>query len=140
MFSPPCPGVADTTPRHYKSYTYYFPFGSFSTQCITVQVTATGCAGNIYSVGYRGYDPNNICTGYGGDTGDVVTGTTSYSFTVFRGNYFTVVVHEVNPNTGCSGYTVSLTSNLGCSNIVTNTPTATYTPTITPTYTPTGTP
>ncbi|MFL5732327.1 MAG: dockerin type I domain-containing protein [Chloroflexia bacterium] len=139
-FNPPCPGVEDTTKRHYKAYTFFFPRGSFSTQCITVQLTATGCPGNLYSTAYRGlFSSNDVCFGYQGGSGDVVTGTTTYSFLAFRGSYFTVVVNELTEHTGCPAYTLTLTSNVSCDNIVTPTPTPTYTPTWTPTFTPTPT-
>jgi hypothetical protein len=142
-FYPTCPGTADTIPRHYKRYNYYFPYGSFSYECVTVRLTATGCPGNLYSVAYTGFESesdelNDICPGYAGDTGDVVTGTSSYSFNVFRGTRFGIVVHEVSPDTGCSSFTLELTSSAGCSGITTPIP-FTSTPTKTPTNTASAT-
>src|SRR5205814_9354691 len=89
-FPTTCPGVADNLPRHYKFYRYFFPFGSYSTQCITVILTATGCPGNLFS-----YSGSPDRTRYRADIGHVVTTTRSYSFVVFRGTYITFVVHEV---------------------------------------------
>jgi len=134
QWSPPCPGVADTDPRHYRAHSYYFPFGSFSSQCVTVTVNASGCAGAIYSVAYAGnFNPDNICANYAGSAATLINGSAQYSFVAFRGQYFYVVVHEASPNTGCAGYTLSIATDTTCSNIVTPTPTPTNS--VTPTST-----
>jgi hypothetical protein len=137
----PCPGVADTTPRHYKSYRYHFPFGSFSSTCLTVKIDATGCPGNLFSAAYlSGYNPNNICSGLRGATGDVVSGSASYQFVVYRGFDLVIVVHEVGPNSGCSNYTLTVSTGTVCNlTTPTTTPSPTYTPTA-PTQSPTRTP
>jgi hypothetical protein len=137
----PCPGVADTTPRHYKVYRSHFPFGSFSSACLTVRIDANGCPGNLFSAAYiSGYNPNNICSGLRGATGDVVSGSASYQFVVYRGFDFAIVVHEVGPNTGCSNYTLTVSTDTVC-NLTTRTPTPSLTPTSTaPTQSPTRTP
>ena len=143
-----CTVLADTQPRHYKLYRYYFPVGSFSTQCVTVQLNPTGCAGNVYSVAYvantgsEPFDPNNICLNYAGDPGVVAQGSSQYTFFVFRGRYFDIVVHEVGPNTGCSAYTLTISTNIPCNyiSLPTPSPTSSFTRTPTRTTTPTNTP
>ncbi|HYP38726.1 MAG TPA: S-layer homology domain-containing protein, partial [Chloroflexia bacterium] len=148
----PCPGIADTTPRHYKAYNYMFPYSSFSAQCITVQIDAPDCAGNLHSAAYgRLYDPNSICPadlggelggwlGLRGALGDFSSGSGSYQFTATRGNPFSIVVHEVTPNSGCSDYSITVATDVWCDLIVpiTATPTPTNTPSLpTATRTPT---
>lgn len=132
----PCPGIVDNEPRHYKRYSYYFPYGSFSTQCITVRIDATGCPGNLFSAaylsGFEGSEDGNICTALRGATGDVVLDSASYRFVVYRGYDFSIVVHEVGPNTGCSSYLLTVSSDTSCGNITTRTPTPA--PTSTPTF------
>jgi hypothetical protein len=140
----PCPSVVDTQPRHYKIYTYYFQVGSFSTTCITVDLAPTGCPGNLYSVAYTwgSFNPNYICRSYAGDPGVVAAGDSQYIFQVFRGQYLYIVVHEVTPGTGCSQYTLSVSSSNGCNIIPTQSPTPgpSRTPTRTPTQTATTSP
>jgi hypothetical protein len=136
-FNPrPCPGVADNLPRHYKAYTFWNPVGSFSTQCVNVRIDTTACSGNIVSATYiASFDPNNVCSNYLGDAGDVIVGSGSYEFDIFRGRYLVVVVTEVTPNSGCSDFTVTITPQYEC--FSTPTPTFTQGPS---TRTPTGTP
>ena len=108
-----------------------------------MDITASGCPDTLYSVGYRGiFDPSNVCTGWAGDTGDVVGSGSSYSFIVTRGNYFTIVVHEATPNAGCLNYVINIRTSLFCSEITTTTPTPTitYTPGPSPTATMTSSP
>src|SRR5436189_3435383 len=51
-----CPGLADTTPRHYDAYTFMVTAGN--SQCVTISVDTSSCSGNLYSVAYRGsYNP-----------------------------------------------------------------------------------
>lgn len=132
-----CPGVADTTPRHYKAYTFYNPVGSFSTQCINIRIDTTSCSGNIHSASYvASFSQSDICSNYLGDTGDVVVGSGSYEFNIFRGRYVVVVVTEVTPGSGCSDFTVTITPQNTCLSTPTSTPrTATRTATSTPTPT-----
>ncbi|HKP54865.1 MAG TPA: S-layer homology domain-containing protein [Chloroflexia bacterium] len=132
-----CSSVGDSLPRHYKIYEFYFPYGSFSTGCFTVTLEATGCPGNLYSAAYTTFDPNNVCQNVEGDTGDFVSGSVSYSFELYRGTTYRVVVHEAVPDSGCSSYTLKVSTPLGCYYIVTATPTPG--PTFTPTRTPTPT-
>jgi hypothetical protein len=137
-----CPGIADTALRHYKAYTYYNPVGSFSTQCVNIRIDTTNCSGNIYSATYvTSFSPNNICDNYLGDTGNVVVGSGSYEFNIFRGRFVVVVVTEVTPNSGCSDFTVTITPQRTCFFTPTSTPSMpTRTPTNTSTQPPAGTP
>ncbi|HYP40881.1 MAG TPA: hypothetical protein VEX13_11020, partial [Chloroflexia bacterium] len=142
VYGLPCLGIVDTNARHYKRYNFHFPFGSFSTQCITVRIDATGCPGNLFSAAYiTDFDGNNICTNLHGATGDVVSDSASYQFVVYRGYDFSIVVHEASPNSGCSNYALTISTDTACNNIITGaaTPTRTSTPTAPP-QSPTRTP
>ncbi|MGI8586625.1 MAG: S-layer homology domain-containing protein, partial [Chloroflexia bacterium] len=119
-----CPGTFDTLNRHYKSYTYQN--GGSTPACVTVNLTPA-CAGGllIQSAAYLGsFDPSNLCANYLGDIGPIpnLLGG-SYSFTVPAGATYVVVVNELVPGLGCSGFTLSVTSDQNCPVPGTATPT-----------------
>lgn len=133
---PTCPGVADTTPRHYKLYRFLNPYQSFSFQCLNIRIEATDCAGNI--VAFSG-GIADLCTGYLGDAGGPIEDTASFEVGVHRGQYISFIVSEVEPNSGCGGYTFTITPQYNC--LTSPTPTITPSPTYTaiPTSTATST-
>jgi hypothetical protein len=106
-----CPGVtADTNPRHYDAYQFRNDTGAPA--CVTVRLdTQCNFENNtsIFSAAYLGsYDPTNPCTNYLADMGYSPPALNAYQFTVPAGATYVVVVNEVNPNTGCGSYTLSV--------------------------------
>jgi Calx-beta domain len=99
------PGTADSTPRHFDSYT--FPNGT-NDSCVTLNVTS-GCGLNIFYAAYLdSYDPNNLQTHYLGDPGASAAGTATWSVNVPADHSVVLVVDEVNAGAGCSLYQASV--------------------------------
>src|SRR6266700_381198 len=122
-----CAILGDGLPRHYDSYTFTNTTGA--TQCVTVD-TNTACTGTnfIFIGAYLGsFDPNNVCTNWIGDAGSSPNPDQPFQFNVDDGQTFAVVVSEVTPDAGCSGYTVTITPNSICGGGASPTPTATAT-------------
>jgi hypothetical protein len=126
----PFPGVNDSEPRHYKSYSYTNSTGA--AQCISVRLT-NACGNNaLMTEAYIGsFNPADISQNYVADmgNGDIVE---SYSFNLPAGQTAVIVVNERSANIGCDSFT--LTAN-ACAAV----PTFTVTPTSTPAP-PTATP
>jgi hypothetical protein len=129
-------GVADdvcsvgvtTGARHYDIYT----FTAQANTCVTVDLNALACiaANFLYSAAYIGpFNPANLCTNYVASSGDSPNTTIAYSFEVGAGQTFSVVVHELNPDAGCSQYNISISGNICSAPTPTITPTRTATPT-----------
>jgi len=96
--------------RHYDSYTYMNSSG-FG-ECVTVTLTQTSGAGQIFTAAYLGsFNPADPTTNYLADPGGSAPPTTAYSFFVPAGQTAVVIVHEVDPD-GCIActYTVTLGS------------------------------
>ena len=100
------PGVQDTASRHFDQYS--FTNNGTVTACATFTVSNT-CSNNLFYATYLGsYNPANIAQNYLGDPGSSAT-TSTWSVNVPAGQTVVLVIHEVNvPNTGCSGYTFSV--------------------------------
>ncbi|MGH3514951.1 MAG: Kelch repeat-containing protein, partial [Pseudonocardiaceae bacterium] len=106
--------VFDTNPHHFKAYTFTNTTGS--SQCVTVTLDPMTCTGkgSIQSVMYLGsFDPANVCTNYLADIGASPAVAKSYSGTVPAGETFVVTVNEITPNTGCAGFTLTITGFCG---------------------------
>jgi hypothetical protein len=117
-----CPGAWDATPRHYDAY--LFVNNAPTTQCVRMDLDAQSCVNNnyIFSAAYTGrYSPSNVCLGYLADIGSSPNTIGTYYFNVQSGQTFSIVVHEVTPNTYCSAYVIVMFAQ-SCS------PTATPTP------------
>ena len=109
-----CAIFGDGLPRHYDSYTFTNTTGA--TQCVTVD-TNTACTGAnfIFTGAYLGsFDPSNICTNWIGDSGFSPNPDQPFQFNVDDGQTFVVVVSEVTPDSGCPGYTVTITPDTIC--------------------------
>jgi hypothetical protein len=131
-----CAIFGDPTPHHYDSYTFTNTSGS--TQCVTID-TNTQCnrALSIFIAAYLGsFDPNNICTNWIGDSGFSPDPDRVFQVEVPDGQTLVVVVSEVNTDSGCPAYTLTIT---GLCQGGTPTPTPTATATATATGTPTAT-
>jgi hypothetical protein len=108
-----CATFGDVTPRHYDSYTFTNTTGS--PQCLMID-TNTACTGTnfIFIAAYLGsFDPNNICTNWIGDSGGSPNPDQPFSVNLAAGQTVVVVVSEVTPNAGCSGYTLTITGLCG---------------------------
>jgi hypothetical protein len=96
--------------RHYDSYTYTNSSG-FG-ECVTVTLTRTSGAGQIFTAAYLGsFNPADPAANYLADPGGSTPPATAYSFFVPAGQTAVVIVHEVDPD-GClaCNYTVTLGS------------------------------
>jgi hypothetical protein len=83
--------------------------------CVTVDIDFSGCGFNdIEAVAYSFYDPANPATNIIGDLGFSTFQRGSFSFPVNAGASFSVVVHEITPNTGCANYTYKVSYSTNC--------------------------
>ena len=92
--------------------TFNFTNPTSQQTCFTLTADFTGCAGNqTQPVVYTSFNPlspgNNILA----DSGRSTVGRLQTSFRRGPGEAFTVVAHELNPNTGCPAYTLVLEYN-----------------------------
>lgn len=95
-----CPGVFDSTPRHYQTISIFNDTKSPS----CVGITNPPAASNLYWVAYYdSFDPNNLCANFAGDTGTSDAGSVhAAGLTVPPLTTLVVVVHELTPNAGGS--------------------------------------
>ena len=102
-----CPLTFTTTgSRLYDSYTVTNPRNV--PVCATIGITSY-CGTNIFSVAYSGsYNPTSLCTNYLADPGSSFLTSGYYEATIPANGTIVVVVHEVNPGTGCTGYSLSV--------------------------------
>ena len=94
---------------HYQAHT--FLNSSSAPACITTTLTTACISPNfIFAGAYLGsFDPANICTNNIGDSGLSPNGMpVSFSYIVPAGAMFVVVVSEVQANSGCAGYTLTI--------------------------------
>ncbi len=114
-----CPLTFTTTgARWYDSYTITNP--SNVPVCATIGTTSN-CGTSIFSVAYTGsYNPTALCTNYLADPGSSFPGTGFYEATIPANGTIVVVVHEVNPGTGCVGYQLSVDVPRGATDITVN--------------------
>jgi hypothetical protein len=83
--------------------------------CVTVDVDFTGCNFNdIEAVAYSNYDPANPAANVIGDLGFSAFDRGSFSFPVAAGADFTIVVHEITPNSGCPVYSFAVSYSTNC--------------------------
>ncbi|MBK6826976.1 MAG: HYR domain-containing protein [Chitinophagaceae bacterium] len=102
-----CPLTFTTTgARFYDSYTI--------TNIRNVPVCATiglrsDCGTSLFNVAYLGsFNPTALCTNYLADPGSSFPGTGYMEVTIPANATIEVVVHEVNPGTGCAGYQLTV--------------------------------
>jgi hypothetical protein len=105
-----CPGPVDSTARRYDAYAIRNI--SANTECVTVQLNATGCGGTFMAASayLTFYNPASLCTNFLGVTNATFNGTQSFSFNVPGNSSFVIVVYEASPNTGCPDYTLTVSS------------------------------
>jgi hypothetical protein len=101
------PGTVDATSRAYDAYAFT---NSGAATCLTFTVN-TACTGTnfIYPVAYStSFNPADISANYLGDAGTSPNPTSSFSVNVAAGATIYLVVSEVTPGAGCSGYNVTV--------------------------------
>lgn len=102
--------TADADPHHYKSHSFVNTSSAPVCVVTTITTACTDAAHFIFAAAYLDpFDPANICTHNIGDSGFSPNPTRSFAFTVPAGATFVIVVSEVNPASGCSAYTLSVT-------------------------------
>jgi autotransporter-associated beta strand protein len=100
-----CPTLTDTQPRAYDAYT----FTNIGPAACAVVHFRSFCGTAAFSAAYAGaFVPSDLCLNYLGDAGRSSSAVTPYSFFVPSNGVFVVVVHEVNPGTGCTNYTLEI--------------------------------
>jgi hypothetical protein len=83
--------------------------------CVTVDVDFRGCGFNdSEAVAYSTYDPANPARNVIGDLGFSTFDRGSFSFSVNPGATFSLVVHEITPNAGCSNYSYTVSYATNC--------------------------
>jgi hypothetical protein len=83
--------------------------------CVTVDVNFTGCGVNdIEAVAYSSYNPATPAANVIGDLGFSTFERGSFSFSVNAGASFSIVVHEITPNSGCQNYTYNVSYSTNC--------------------------
>ena len=83
--------------------------------CVRVDMDFTGCGGNqTQSTAYSSFNPANPAAGVIGKSGYSTINKGSYSFRVGPNANFSVVVHEVDQNSGCPLYKLTVTYLRNC--------------------------
>ena len=101
------PGNFTTTgSRFYDSYTVTNP--SNVPVCATIGLTS-GCGTSLFSAAYlNSFNPTSLATNYLADHGSSFPLTSFYEVTIPANGTIVVVVHEVNPGSGCSNYNLRI--------------------------------
>jgi hypothetical protein len=103
----------NTTAVHAKAFNFTNPTGQAA--CVTVDFDHLGCAANTTAnVAYSTYNSATPAANVIGDSGFSSTGKGSYSFPVAAGGSYTIVVHEITPNTGCASFSFTISYNTAC--------------------------
>jgi hypothetical protein len=100
--------------RRYDSYTFTNTTGA--PQCMTATLS-TACGGTqfISAAAYLGsFNPANLCQNWIAGAADSPNPSVEFSFNIPNGATALIVVHEVEPNSGCPSYTLDVG---GCSTI-----------------------
>lgn len=102
-----CPGAFTTTgSRAYDSYTITNPRPV--PVCATIGIN-TNCGTSAFAVAYSGsFNPTSLCTNYLADPGSSFPTSGFFEATIPANSSIVVVVHEVNPNTGCASYSLTV--------------------------------
>lgn len=117
--------AGDTFERRYDTHTYTNNTGA--QQCVTVTVDNMCPDTTLASTAYlNSYDPNNLCTNYLADWGNLGGPNYSYSFNLPAGQSAVIVIYDLSGNVGCPNYNVLVSAGGACA---TGTPAATMTAT-----------
>jgi hypothetical protein len=92
--------------RLYDSYTITNPRNV--PVCAVIGLNS-GCGTAIFSAAYTGsYNPTSLCTNYLADPGSSPSTSIFYEATIPANGTIVVIVHEVNPGTGCANYQLTV--------------------------------
>ncbi|MBL0145729.1 MAG: hypothetical protein IPP48_08185 [Chitinophagaceae bacterium] len=102
-----CPLTFTTTgARFYDSYNITNPRSV--PVCATIGLRSD-CGTSLFNVAYLGsFNPTSLCTNYLADPGSSFPGTGYMEVTIPANATIVVVVHEVNPATGCASYQLTV--------------------------------
>ncbi len=102
-----CPLTFTTTgARFYDSYNVSNPRSV--PVCATIGLRSD-CGTSLFNVAYLGtFNPTALCTNYLADPGSSFPGTGYMEVTIPANSTIVVVVHEVNPGTGCASYQLTV--------------------------------
>jgi subtilisin-like proprotein convertase family protein len=105
------PGVADSQPRHFVSYS--FTNKSDANETVTATLTC-GCGTDLFLAAYlNSYDQHGLATNYRADNGFSFGSTgLPMSFDVPPGATFVLVVNQITWNSSCPGYSLLVEGNV----------------------------
>ena len=103
-----CPGAFDANPRFYD--TFSFSNTSAGSECLTVTLDQSSCAGTLLAAGYLdAFDGSNLCLNYLGDEG-ASPAIGSFSVDVPPGHDLIVAIQQTMVGAFCTtGYTGTVT-------------------------------
>ncbi|MBL7703176.1 MAG: hypothetical protein JNM14_13065 [Ferruginibacter sp.] len=102
-----CPGLF--TPAGARFYDAYTITNVRNTPVCAVIGLNSSCGTAIFSVAYTGsFDPANPCNNFLADPGSSPATSIFYEATIPANGTIVVVVHEVNPGTGCGSYQLTV--------------------------------
>lgn len=105
--------LENATPVRRDVHSFSNPFSE--TVCVKVEMDFSGCTGNqIQSVAYSNFNSALPATGVIGDSGYSTLNQGSYEFLVGPNAGYSVVLNEVDANTGCALYKLKVTYLRGC--------------------------
>ena len=91
--------LENNTALRRDTHNFVNPFNE--TVCVRVDIDFTGCGGNqVQSAAYSSYNPANPALNVIGDSGYSTINRGSYSFSVGPNAAFSIVLNEIEPNTG----------------------------------------
>lgn len=94
------------------SHNFANPFNQ--TVCVKVEMDFSGCGNQVQSVAYSNYVPTTPAANVIGDSGYSTINKGSYLFSVGPNANFTIVVNEVDQNSGCPLYKLKVTYLTNC--------------------------
>lgn len=105
--------LQNATPVHYDAHNLTKPVGVAG--CAIVDFNFSGCGVNSTQVNaYSTFNPATPNTGLLGDPGFSTNASASFSFPLTASQNFTLVVHEIVPNSGCANYSLSVSYRTNC--------------------------
>jgi hypothetical protein len=105
--------LQNASPVHYDAHTLANPAGQAA--CAVVDFDFSGCGASSTQVNaYSSFDPATPDTGLLGDPGFSSTSSGSFSFPLTASQNFTLVVHEIAPNSGCASYSLTVSYRTSC--------------------------
>lgn len=111
----PAPLQENNTALRRDAHNFVNPYNE--TVCVRVRMDFAGCSGNqTQSTAYSSYNPALPAANVIGDSGYSTINKGSYLFSVAPNAQFTVVVNEIEQNTGCPLYKLNISYLRNCRN------------------------